>query len=113
MPPPPLDQAKGLYDSHGACFEADLAHYLRFGYVFSTPEHFLMAAPVTLPDIAHLARPGEADAWYVRLAVGHGAMRWFIRQMPWSLPFVCWNRAFKNPKGALHVWPSQRLLRCL
>lgn len=109
----PLDKANELYAKAGINFTQDLAFHLRNGYVFSDPEHFLMGFPVILANPNTIARPGEAEAWHVRLAIGQGALGWFLRQMPWFLPFVCWHRTLKNSKGALHVWPSEILMKRL
>lgn len=101
-----LDIAKRMYDKAGMSLEVDIAHYLRHGYVFSAPDKLLLGAPMSTDHPERIAKPGEADAWYVRLAVGKGAMRWFIENMPWYLPKVAWHRDFKKPTGILHVWST-------
>ena len=105
--------AKQLYASAGLKLEAELGFYLDRGFVFSGPDRLLLCNPGVSDDPAKIATPGEADCWFVRLAVGPGALRWFLQQMPWYLPKVAWYRNFKNPGGPLHVWDTNRLVKLL
>jgi hypothetical protein len=105
-----LSVIQKLYAESGGCFEAELAHFLRHGYVFSQPDMFLMCAPCSLAQSGAITEPECADAWFVGLAVGDGALNWLIRQMPWYLPKVAWYRDFKHRTGRLHVWPTETLI---
>lgn len=110
---PAIASAKKLYDEQGLRFEAVLAHYLDHGYVFVEPGRLVMGSPVREEQPDKIAAPGEADCWHVHLAVGEGAMKWFIRQMPWYLPKICWRREFKANASRLHVWPTDKLINKL
>jgi hypothetical protein len=79
-------------------FQEDLTLHLLHGYVFSTPEVFIMGRPVrrnaehrliTDPTVEFF----DPDCWLVHLAAGD--IRQFFRYEPYSLPWLCWQRANK------------------
>lgn len=90
---PPVEQAKAVYDREWCArpFEEDLRLHLLNGYVFSTPEVFVMGRPV---DSA--ARPAlivdpsvrfdDPDAWLVYLLAGN--LREALRFIPYPLPKI-------------------------
>lgn len=76
------EQLLNLYLQSGRSAEAmqeDIQHYFRVGYVFCTPEYFIMGR-----SIQH--------GWYVYAAVGTGALEGFLRFMPYYLPHIGWER---------------------
>ena len=78
----PIDEAQALYRAGGPQsleFTRLVASYLSGGYVYSGPDAFILARPVE-------------DAWFVRLAVGRGALGRFLQMMPYRLPYVQWER---------------------
>lgn len=95
-----------LYDEHSPrTFREDVEAHLLHGYVFSTPQLFLMGRPV-----CSWAEPQEinnvwiefpkerADTWYIyalACAVPTGAVglvKKTIAHMPYPLPYVAWER---------------------
>lgn len=93
----PIEQAKMVYLNDPECnrvFEADLAEYLKNGYVWSSPTEFIMARPTH-------------DAWFVHLAAGKGALRRFLDLMPFELPFLEWERKGK----CFRRWSLERVRR--
>lgn len=101
-----LDQAKALYTRNGLDFEADLVAYMRHGYVWCGPDRFMMAKPIEGSEADW--NPKNPRAWYVHMAVGEGCLSWFIRQAPFSLPFIAWFRR-KHSRQALKFYPTDRL----
>lgn len=96
-----LVKAKELYDQCGIDMNADIAAYAAHGYVFITPDSFLLGKAVNskseIPpqDQWNVENP---DAWYVHMAVGGvvAGVKEFISRIPHPLPLVGWSRATKN-----------------
>jgi hypothetical protein len=99
-----------LYKAAGLCLERDLALHIENGFVYIEPGRMIMGRPFDPEDPGRWDR-GAGVAWFVALAVGEGAMDWFLRQMPWYLPRVAWYRRFDKPGGGLHVWDTDRLIK--
>lgn len=105
-----IAQASALYAKHGLSLSQDLSDYLRFGYVFASPGLLLLGRPVKAANGPEWAKEGDAcDAWYVHLAVGQGALAWFVQKMPFHLPLLGWKRDFKNPANGLRFYPTARV----
>ena len=95
-----IQQAAELYGSHGLNLSGDLEYYLKYGYVFVTPDRLLMAREITKEGVGETWTPhGEGDCWYVRLAIGKGCLKWFINQAPYFRPWIAWQREI----GRAHV----------
>src|ERR1043165_6791482 len=96
----PVERAKSLLGSDW--LDALEAHLLN-GFVFSTPEAFLMGRPV--PRGAELLDPWqswpreECDAWFVWIGVGRAAR--LLSLMPYPLPWVGWERP-RRPRRPNH-----------
>lgn len=78
----PIEQARQIYIADPLCerdFDADLAFYKRHGYVFDTPELFMMGAQ-------------RGNAWRIHVAAGQCGLHKFLELMPYELPFVEWHR---------------------
>lgn len=107
-----IQQAAELYEQNGLVLSRDLEYYLKFGYVFCTPERLLFAQEIKLADKgASWTNPGEGDTWFVQLAVGKNCIPWFINQAPYPRKWVAWFRQFKDPGGRLHFHDFEKLKR--
>ena len=93
-----LEQSLKLYEKIGTDLFKDIAVYLANGYVFKTPNSLLLGKAVRTdggnPDAQW--NVNNPDAWYVRTAVGDGAVKEFIDRIPYPLPWVGWMRHVKN-----------------
>ena len=96
-----LLKTKELYDEIGLDMYRDITAYSINGYVFITPETFLLGKAVnsksdTKPqDQWNVKNP---DAWYVHMAVTKVKLgiKEFISRIPHPLPLVGWSRATKD-----------------
>lgn len=111
---PVLQTAEEMYQAAGLKLGDDLHAYLTHGFVFANPAALLLGRPIIssegpkrwlTPEEYHLA-----DCWYVKLAVGKGAVRWFLRQMPWPLPKLAWERGFSG-KEKLRIYSTESAYR--
>ena len=106
----PFDLAAGIYESEPCShtFEHDLIAHHEHGYVFSTPQSFIMgrpvfkdASPLALFDI-EFAFPRELqNAWFVWAYAGDIAHA--LAFMPYRLPWVIFQR-----KNELRTYPMER-----
>jgi hypothetical protein len=111
----PFDQAAQLYErfSCTATFAEHLEWYLQHGYVFSTPQLFLMGRPVELSSFHHEKLlqhdPAHCDCWYVHLFAGDlSSWTW-----PYPLPYLAWHRMKDASRGRqLRVYPAERIVSC-
>ncbi len=78
-------------------FEEDLVLHLQNGFVFSTPDFFIMGRPVVksaepalILDPAVRFPRDKCDCWLVYLAAGNLGKAWSI--LPWELPWLCFER---------------------
>lgn len=110
----PIARAEALFNQQNRTdeiFIAQLMMYLRFGYVISTPQLFIMfrpveiaAAPEQIADPEHrFARP---DAWFIHSAVGK--LQMFPRLAPYPLPWICFWRKLR---GAIRRYETQNLFK--
>jgi hypothetical protein len=105
----PVERAKDLLGS--GWLDALEAHLLQ-GFVFSTPETFLMARPV--PRGAEILDPWQAwpreacDAWFVWIGVGRPAH--LLAHAPFPLPWIGWNRLGRRWTDN-HWWPAEKVSR--
>ncbi len=90
----PVERAAELCRKRGGCFRTELEAHLLRGWVFSTPEAFLMgrAVPrsVNAEDLLAEFALEECDAWYVWLGVGRADV--LLEWMPYELPWIGWYR---------------------
>lgn len=105
-----IQHAAEIYEQNGMLLAPDLENYLKFGFVFCTPDRLLLARGINVNDGPDnwLARPDSGDAWYVKLAVGHGCIPWFLSMAPSPKPYVAWKRDFSKGTGDLHVYQFNR-----
>jgi len=87
-------------------FEEDLSAHLHHGYVYSTPEYFLMGRPVcseapqeAINDVWCAFTPSSWDTWYVyAFALREerglcGLVKKLLTHMPFYLPLIAWERS--------------------
>jgi hypothetical protein len=94
----PLVWARNVYQSEPCArtFQVDLMWYLEHGFVYSTPDYFVMGRPVFAGYSQELITglysfPHEAcDCWHVYLMAGDVKQAWKI--LPWDLPLVSFER---------------------
>ena len=94
-----LAQAKELYDKCGIDMNRDIATYAAHGYVFITPDSFLLGKAVSSKSDVHPQdqwNVEDPDAWYVNMAVGKNGVSKFIKRIPYPLPLVGWMRQLKD-----------------
>lgn len=106
-----IQQAAALYSKAGGVLASDLMQYLKYGYVDVAPDRLILFRPYSRAQgVDHwLTDHGQADAWYVALAVGQGGLRNFVRLMPYRLPYVSWRRTFKTSRGDVHEYPVEKI----
>lgn len=108
----PAEQAAALCRERGASFREELEAHLLRGWVFSTPEAFLMGRAVArsadVTDLATIYPAAECNAWFVWLAVG----RWprLLSFMPYALPWIGWHRQGRAWREC-HWLPTAELQR--
>ena len=92
-----LLKTKKLYDEIGIDMYRDISAYSINGYVFITPETFMVGKGVrtdsdTKPqDQWNVKNP---NAWYIHMAVGK--IKNFWKYLPYPLPKIGFMRATKN-----------------
>lgn len=90
----PIDRCHAAFTAHGVDFAAALERNYREGFVFSTPDYFVMG------------RPHErGNMWFVEGMSGDCAKVWDI--LPWPLGHIAFYRFDKE----LHIVPSEALRR--
>lgn len=106
-----IDIAKQLYKRHGLNLAEDIGRHLDCGgVVHCEPELFLIARPMDLRTPARWPEPGQADAWYVTLAIGRRSFGLFLQLMPYFLPKLAWHRMFRGD-ARLHVHDTNRFIK--
>lgn len=107
----PWDKAIAIYDNEPCfrTFDEDLRLHLRNGFVFSTPDFFIMGRPVDsnypehcVTDPAYKFASIYADCWHVHVMAGNMSKAWGI--LPWPLPFISFQR-----KNELRVYGLDRV----
>lgn len=95
----PVEQAAAVYQREACArsFDDDLAAHLKGGYVFSTPDAFVMIRPVrSFADERLIVDPWvkfereDCNAWLVYLAAGDLAS--LLPLLPYPLPLIGWER---------------------
>lgn len=92
-----------------------LQWFHRNGFVFSTPDFFVMgravprtANPKEILDQTNLFLNEKRDCWYIFAAAGNTQRMW--RVVPWELPWFCWTR-IADSHSELTFVESDRLRR--
>lgn len=88
------EDAAKLCTLRGASFRYELEAHLLHGYVYSAPDYFAMARPVSrsinVGDLEAVHPREECDAWFIWLAVGD--LQKLLKLLPFDLPWVGWHR---------------------
>lgn len=109
----PYEQAREVYAKEPCArtFEVDLRHHLLAGFVFSTPEFFIMGRPVIkgsnrdwIVNPEYRFARKDCDCWHVYLMAGNPSAAWSI--MPWPLPWFSFER-----RNDLRFYESPRIQR--
>jgi len=92
-------------------FGEDLNLHLAHGFVFVTPDVFLMGRPVikNAPKDQILSpwiQFQNPDCWHVWLAAGRGSLQALTKLEPYPLPWFSWER-----DNHLHFYRRDSLLR--
>lgn len=93
----PIRIALSIY---GEQFAQTHGIYSEHGYVVSSPSSLCMARPCVERDWQRWVRPDEADAWWVEMAIGPRALQSLIKQFPFPLPRVGWQRGARGDDRA-------------
>ena len=98
----PIQLIRDKYRDHPQeeSFDYYLNWHLDHGFVYSTPDYFIMGRPhqrmqeekdnQQLIDSFHVFSLDEADCWYVHAMAGNMALAWRI--LPQELPWMGWER---------------------
>ena len=109
----PYEQARAVYlkEPCTRTFDEDLSLHLEFGFVFNTPEFFIMGRPICrsamcglILDPSYQFKREECDAWHIYLAAGNLSKAWDI--LPWPLGWLSFER-----KNVLRFHPTERIRR--
>lgn len=107
----PVDQVRRLYFRHPQprTFEEDLQAHLANGYVFSTPEAFMMGRPISRDaewslQVDPFFTFRNPDTWLV-WAASSVSVNMLLTFVPFHLRWVAWSRRGK----ALRFYPFDRL----
>lgn len=90
-----------------------VAWHLRHGFVFSTPEVFLMAVAVVKTELRNGRHPPQValakpDCWLVSSLAGDLAAAWALE--PYPLPWFAFTRR-RGRKTNLKFWPRNLIKR--
>ena len=91
----PWDRIVTTYASKGVDLGAALDVNLQFGFVFSTPDFFIMGRPM-------------GDTWFIEAMAGDMSRAWDI--LPYPLPYIAWQR-FDNVLRKAPLSVVKRLTR--
>lgn len=95
----PVEIAAEVYEREACArsFREDVEAHLLNGFVFSTPDFFIMgraverdAAPTLILDPLHAFPRESCDCWHIWLFAGNMERAWSI--MPWSLKWFSFER---------------------
>ena len=89
--------------------------HLQYGFVYSTPEYFVMGkncrrlAPSNeIVDCEHVFDASDSDCWYVFAMAGNVSKA--FSSMPFPLPYIAFERIIDN-KRELRLYKTEDLQR--
>lgn len=91
----PIDRIAVEYARRGVDFAAALERNYAGGFVFSTPEYFIMGRP----------HPERADTWFVEGMAGDCGRAWDI--LPWPMGWIAFHRFDSD----LHLYRMEDIRR--
>lgn len=108
-----IQQAAEMYQKNGMNLSSELERYIKYGYVFITPDRLLFARSLDSnrgvdywPDTTL-----DGDTWFVKLAIGKNCIPWFLQQIPFYKPYVAWGRDLVRHKKDITYYATEKLLR--
>lgn len=117
----PVELVWDLYDeTNPRTFQQDLLCHFLNGYVFSTPEEFIMGRSVnsnapeeTIRDPEAIFPQDECDCWLIYAYATRkqdpkkiaGLVEKVLRWMPYELPLVAWDR---KHRGKMLFFPIEK-----
>ena len=95
----PYELARGVYAQEPSrrTFAEDLEHHHVNGFVFSTPDYFVMGRPVIKMSVPvlildpsfHFPRE-DVDCWHIYLFAGKISLAWEV--LPWRMEWISLER---------------------
>ena len=108
----PYETIKAKYEAseHDLSWEFWMENHLRWGYVFSAPDFFIMGRPVQSCGFGNMDfKPREqCDCWYIFAFAGDMAKCWSI--LPYELPWIAFER-IRGGKRELAFYRTEDLRR--
>ena len=99
----------------GASFGDYVDWFFKYGFVYSTPEYFVMgkncrrlAPPNEIVDCEHVFDASDSDCWYVFAMAGNVSKA--FSSMPFPLPYIAFERIIDN-KRELRLYKTEDLQR--
>lgn len=107
---PPITEVMSHYDNK-LDFIQDLESYIRAGVIISTPKFFIMGKPVdSKVDPRGQWYAEKPDAWFVKLASGRGAMKYF-KNLVQPLSKVIFSRYKNGEFSAFKIYDWEKITR--
>jgi hypothetical protein len=99
----PWQRAKKWHMENGGdiAFEELLGMFMRDGYVWSSPDEFILAKKIRVED--QRVVDGPVNTWFVWLGAGKKPFSRFLELAPEKLPFVMWQRRGQK-KPRIYEW---------
>jgi hypothetical protein len=107
----PVLEAIRLYERDTEDFDAAIARHMHGGYVWTSPECFILALVGWRVDEEYFEECQEGDALFVSCAVGE--IRQFVQMAPRaeSIKWLGFRRGLRKPDGPTHWLDFQALRR--
>jgi len=89
----PLEKAAQWHTENSDIpFEKLLTHFLKDGYVWSSPENFILASKGEWRSGSMYGGAVEPNCWMIQLAAGENPFKRFLKLAPTKLKYVAWQR---------------------
>lgn len=103
-----MSAIRNAIELYGSDFSRVHGIYLEHGYTYSDPDILALARPCCIARPQSWVELRDADAWWVQLVIGHGALAALYNHLPFPLPKIGWARDF-NGKREERFYDFQRL----
>jgi hypothetical protein len=103
----PWEKAKHWWDNHSTQdFWEAVGEHLSAGYVWNSPEFFMLAKACRWNAEEQDFELGEANCWHVTLAAGKckNPVREAMRIFPHPQEYMSWYRGARDQRLRLHQW---------
>jgi hypothetical protein len=84
-------------------FEELLSHFFNEGYVWSSPENFILASKAEWRSGEMYVGAVEPNCWMIQLAAGENPFKRFLKLAPTKLKYVAWQRRGSD-QWHVHEW---------